>query len=328
MERPHPFEQARMRPRARAWREDDRAVAGAIGIILMLAVAVTAYAHAVRMNIPVYGEEAEREWDEYVSAAFQQMARSVAEGMETGSPVATTIPMPPAPRSIDIPFLGSAAPQSASGSVRFEGTCASATATHTLGSGQVVSDLQGGPTGCVAFHAEPVYSGAFGYRYELGGILRLQSGRAVVLAGPPLELDPTGPAEYRVSLSLPGLRGDAVTSSTDAADVHVDVVPGPAATEVEQAPNAAEITWTLETAYPSAWKTWFQTRFAQAGFVADRSAPLPGQSSGDYAVACDPVDCSIADGVGHVVITIEGPRTDAQDVKLSLTYGLADVNVR
>lgn len=300
--------------------------------MLMLAVAVTAYANTVRAKVPVYGEEAERAWDQTIANSFLEVKRAVTEGMESGAPASATVPMPPLPRTIDLPFLGSVAPYPPSGSVRFEPGCAAASATHTLTSGTTVTDLTGGAGGCVAFAATPVYSLPFGYSYELGGVLRLQAGKAVVLAGPPLELDASTPSEYRVSVSLPGLRGNAIGVSTDASNVHVDVVPGPAAAEVEQAPNAAHASWAFDTANPGAWKTWLSSRFTQAGFVAARASPAPGESSADFSVNCVPADaegnCLTSGGIGRVNVEIEGPRTDAADLKLSITYGIADVNLR
>lgn len=298
--------------------KDDRAIAGAVGIVLMLAVAVSAYAQNVRTNIPVYGEEAEHAWQENVAVAFRQLGRAIAESAKSGqagAPTTTTIPSPPAPRSIDLPLLGSASPVPASGSVRFDPGCASASASHVLGDGSVIQDLSAVRTGCIVFTSATVYARDFTYTHELGGVLRHQEGKSVVVGGPSLELDMPSPSEYRVSIALAGLRGEATSASTAAADVQVDVYPGPSATESEQTPNAARATWSIETAHPGAWKDWFNARFRQAGFPAT-----------DYVVACDPVDCS---SPGNVRVDIEGPSSGAaEDIKLSITYGLANVNVR
>ncbi|MFA5861331.1 MAG: hypothetical protein WDA16_06505 [Candidatus Thermoplasmatota archaeon] len=318
----------RLTARKAALAGDERALAGAIGIILMLAVAVTVYAHTVRGNIPVYGEQAEHAWDERVSTAFQDLGRSIAGGISTGAPVTGTIPAPPPPEKISLPFLGSAGPVAPAGTVAFAPACTRASVLHTLGSGQIVTDLAGGSNGCLTFHATTLYSPPFGYAIEMGGVLRVQGQSAVILAGPPLQLDPATPTEYRIALALPGLRGSAASASADSADVHVDVVPGPSASEVEQEPNAARATWTFDTSHPAAWKTWLDARFVQAGLVASRASPLPGQSSSDYSIACVPVDCSTAAGGGQVNVVIEGPRTDMQDIRLSITYGLADVSIR
>ena len=42
-----------------------------------------------------------------------------------------------------------------------------------------------------------------------------------------------------------------------------------------------------------------------------------------------PVDCSVgASGKGTLVVTLEGPRTDVADLRLSFSYGVYDVNVQ
>lgn len=295
----------------------DKAVAGAVGLVLMLAVLVTAYANTVRANIPVYGEEAEHLWIEMVASSFVAVSDAVSDGIDAGATTSTAIPKPPPSKTIDLPLLGSAAPHRPSGSVSFEPGCALVSATHTLQSGIVVKDLEAASTGCVEFLSAPVYSLPVGYVYELGGVVREDGDRAVVIVGPPLAISQTSPDELRVTWSMAGLRGDAIGASVDAADVHVDIVPGAAAPEVEQAPNAARFTWTLESAHPAAWKHWYASRFAQAG--------IP---SSQHSVVCDPVDCSTPGGRGAVVVSVEGPRTDVADIKLSITYGLADATLR
>ncbi len=312
----------------RKFAEDERGIAGAIGIILLLAVAVGAYAHAVRTDIPVYGKEAERQWDESVSTSLRQFSRSISDGLQDGTPVTTMLPPPPTPRAIDVPLMGRTEPLRPSGIVSFTPQCASIGATHRLADGSTVTDLRGGSTGCLSFEATPTYSDNFGYTVEFGGILRTQGTRAVVVAGPPLKLDAASSSEYRIALGLPGLRGQAVSASNDASSVRVDLVPGPSSGELEHTPNAGRATWTFETRHPSAWKTWFENRFTQAGFVASRANPGPNESTADYSVACMPVDCSRGtSGKGIVTIVIEGPRTDSDDLKLSVTYGIFDVNI-
>lgn len=309
--------------------KDDQGVAGVIGVVLVLAVLVTAYGNAVRTDLPAYGADAERAWDDAVGSALRQFGRAMADGLTAGAPMAATLPPQPEPRALDVPLLGRAAPLPASALVSFVPGCASLTATHALADGSEVTDLRAGSTGCLRFQSEPVYSAPFAYRVELGGVLRVQGERAVVLAGPALELDATTPTEYRVAIGVPGLRGEPATTSVGAGGVRIDLVSGPYAGEIEQAPNAGSAKWRLETAYPDAWRTWLETRFDASGFVEHRVSPGAGESPGDYAITCSPADCSRGpDGTGIVEVTIHGPRTDTPDLKLSVTYSLFDVNVR
>ncbi|HVL48940.1 MAG TPA: hypothetical protein VM889_10320 [Candidatus Thermoplasmatota archaeon] len=300
-----------------------------MGIILMMALAVTVYANAVRSDIPVYGMDAESAWDAEIAGALRQLSRSTGQGLAEGAPVTVLLPPPPPARAVEMPFIGGAVPFSPSGTVFFDPRCGSFGATHVAGDGSAVTDLVSGSTGCLAFDAQPVYSKAFGYRMEYGGLVRVQGDRAIVVSGPPLEVEAVSPGEYRASLGLPGLRGHAISASNDAGSVRVDLVPGPAAREIEDAANARNATWTLVTEHPAAWKSWFESRFAQAGFTASRTAPLPGQSAADYTLRCMPVDCSVgASGKGTLVVTLEGPRTDVADLRLSFSYGVYDVNVQ
>ncbi len=307
---------------------DDRALAGALGLVLMLAVMVTLYASAVRNDIPVYGEDAERAWDHEIASTFRQLGRATGQAIAEGAPVSATLPAPPEPKAIDVPLMGRTEPLQPSGSVSFRPDCASFTATHVLGDGTRVEDLTNGARGCIGFRATPVYSRAFGYDMEFGGVVRVQGNRSVVIAGPPVELQASSPNEHRVSIALPGLRGYASSISNDASNVGVNLIPGPSAREVERAANAREATWVLETAHPAAWKTWFGTQLGQSGLVASRANPGPGESGADYTLSCMPIDCTVGpSGRGTVTLALHGPRTDAADLKLSFTYGLYDVNL-
>lgn len=306
----------------------DDAVAAVVGVIIVLAVLITAYSNAVHTEVPAFGADAERSWDDAVGDAFRGMGESLSAGLTTGTPMARTVPPPPDAQALEIPFLGRRTPSPPSGVVAFASTCASLTASHEVIEGRSIRDLTGGASGCLTFRGEPVYSNAFSYRIEFGGVMRLQEDRAVVLSGPALAVDASDANTYRVTLGVPALRGDTASASADAG-VRVDLVPGPFASDVSSHPNAANVTWQLDTPYAQAWKTWFETRFQQAGLVAPRASPGTGQSSADYSVACAPLDCSRgAGGLGSVIVRIEGPRTDSNDLRLSTTYGIFDVNVR
>lgn len=294
---------------------DDSAVAGVVGFVLLLAVALALFARSVNTQVPIYGAEAEHAWDGEVAAAFRQADAALA--MHDAPPSTIAVPPPPTPRALEAPLLGRAEPARATGTVGFAPACAAFGATHVLANGTSVNDVAGGSTGCLTFQASPPYSAPFGERIELGGLLRVQGPRAVVIQGPPIELEVVSPTLYRVGLGLSGLRGQATSLSVDSVPVRVDLVPGPSTSEVEQAPNAASARWTLSTASPSAWKAWWTTRFEQAGFAST-------------SVACQPADCSLdARGRGSVVIAINGPlATGAADLKLSVAYGLTDVGLR
>lgn len=307
----------------------DSGVAGVIGVILILAVVITAYANAIRTDLPKFGAEGEHAWDRSTGDRLTQFTRALAEGLTAGAPLATIVEGPPKPRGVDVPLLGHAEPFAASGTIAFVPECASFSGDHTLASGVRIEDLRASAGGCLSFQAAPVYSPAFAYRVELGGMLRVQGDRAVVLSGPSLELDASNPNSYRVAIGVPGLRGDSTTTSVGATNARVDLVPGPFSVEVERSPNAASAEWRLRTAYPTAWKAWYETRLEQAGFLPVRSSPGPGGSSSDYSVVCAPVDCAQdAQGLGTVVVRIEGPRVDGDDLRLSLSYGIFDVNLR
>lgn len=307
---------------------DDNAVAAVVGVIIVLAVLITAYSNAVHTEVPAFGADAERSWDDTVGDAFRGMGESLSAGLTTGAPMARTVPPPPDAQALEIPLLGRRAPAEPNGVVAFASSCASLTASHDVIEGRTIRDLTLGASGCLTFRADTLYSDAFAYRIEFGGVMRQQEDRAVVLSGPALTVDASDANAYRITLGVPALRGDAASASADSG-VRVDLVPGPFASDVSSHPNAANLTWQLDTPYPKAWKTWFETRLTQAGLVASRASPATGESSADYSVVCAPVDCSRGpSGVGSVIVRIEGPRTDSNDLRLSTTYGIFDVNVR
>lgn len=304
------------------------AVASVVGVVLILAVIVGAYANAIRTDLPALGAASEREWSATVAQALGDFARALAGGLADGAPLSTLLQGPPSPRGIDVPLLGQAVPLAATGTIAFDPACSALTADHVIQEGPLVSDLNAGATGCLHFQAEPVYSSPFGYRVEAGGLLRVQADGAVVLAGPALDLDAGSPLAYRAALGAPGLRGEPTSTSLGSTSARIDLVPGPSVGEVEQSPNAASATWRIETAFPRAWRNWFDARFAHAGFQRERADPAPGESAADYAVFCVPADCATdALGRGVVEVRIEGPRLDANDLKLSVTYAVFDVNV-
>lgn len=312
---------------AKRFRRDD-GLAAVIGILLVLAVLVKAYALALQEDLPIYGEQAENSWDASLRAAFGAVAQGVGASMQSGVATSTTIPRSPPAKTLDVPFVGGAAPLPPDGNLRFEQDCGKTNATHKRAGNLSITDLASIATGCLTFQAEPAYGVPFGYVYEFGGVLYLQSGTAVVVSAPALSLDASSPVSYTVSLTLPKLQGAALAASAGRTDLHVDIVPGASAGEIEQKPNAGNVTWSFETRYPAAWKAWYNERFRDAGFVASRS-PAPGVSSADYAVNCVPVDCAVdATGQGKVLVTIEGPRVDVEDIKLGMAFGLVNVGIR
>lgn len=313
---------------SRTLRCDETGVAGVVGIALMIAALVTLYSNAVTSGIPIQGAQAEAEWDEMLGETFRALSGSFTDALASDTPIAAGIPEPPRADVLSVPFLRDHEALPPAGSISFAPSCAALAASHTGIDGARIEDLRRGATGCIEFRSETLYSPNFGYRVEFGGVLRIQDDRAVVLSGPPLDLDATDPSTYRVTLGVPGLRGASSVVSVGASGARVDLIPGPHALETERAPNAGVIEWRLETRYPEAWRTWFEMRFDSADFVDSRPSPAPGESAADVMLTCVPVDCRVGPGgTGTLVVRIEGPRTDADDLRLSETYAVFDVEI-
>ncbi len=305
---------------------DDRAIAGILGFILLLAVLITVYAQIVSTDVPRWGAEVETTWDGTIRTSMSDLSRALRVDAQAG-PTTVIIPPPPEGTGFDIPILGKAKPIAPNGALTFYPRCGSFSATHTLASGANIVDLTNVSSGCVRFVTSPAYSAPIEYRIEFGGLLRIQGDRAVVLAGPPVLALNDSVATHRLSLTVPSLTGPGAASSSSAGVARVHVTPGLLApADAIVAANAASATWTLRTAYPSAWKLWFVSMLKDANFTDSRPSPGPGRSAADFNVVCVPVDCSVgADNLGSVRVTFYGPRTDRDDLLLGVAHGRFEV---
>lgn len=298
--------------------QDDEGIVTIVSAVLVLALLVTGFATAMHTYIPRWGVEAETDWDASVGSVLTEATRGVSGKVGTSVPVAAWIPPAPEPQSLDVPFIGRAAPVRPSGSVTFEPACGSVTFTHALANGTVVTDLASAPTGCLVLRGDSAYSSGFEYRVEHGGVLRIDGGDAVVLAGMPIDLVPSTMHPYEVAWTVLQLRGAPMTTSVSADGVGIDFAPGAWSVDPPADANAASAAMTLTTAYPAAWEQWLEARFGAAD-LAD----------GSFEVACVP-DCSVgADGLGTVRVDLEGPDSGAGlDLRLSLAYAASGVTLR
>lgn len=295
-----------------------------MGAILLFAVALTAYASVVHNDVPRWGEEAEVQWDAQVGVTSGVVVEYLS-GLPESSLV-VRIPPSPEPRALDVPLLGKVAPARPAASLSFEPRCTNATVEHGVRGASNVTDLGGGSRGCLAYRAESVYSPAYSYRIEMGGVLRTQGADAVILTGPPLVLENVSGTQYRVSFALPSLTGPPATVGAGGNPVALTLLPVAAVREAFSTANAANATIDLRSPYPEAWKDWFLARFQDAGFVASRASPPVGETTADYEVVCLPADCSRDEtGAGRVLVTVHGPRTDANDLVFNVGHGVYDV---
>lgn len=279
---------------------------------MLLALALTVYGAIALREVPEWGREAERAWEGEVQASLVALATASARGIGHASPVTGSVPMATDPQSVDVPLLGPLRPLPPTGSVSFEPACASFTAAHTKGALTIV-DVAQGATGCLVVDGGAAYGPAFVYQLELGGLLRVQGDRAVVLRGPAFFDDPgSTPAAYRVGLSLASLRGHAVSAS-NAESVRVDLVPGAASLDEQAFQNAGSATWTLHTAHPTAWQVWYSHGLRAAGFD-------PATNYVDSA-------CTPLAGLSCIVVHLGGPAAD-DDLNLALAQGIYDVSLR
>lgn len=280
-----------------------------VGFVLLLGALIAYYGYVAQNDVPRWGAEAEQNWDRQAGDALLRLDRAAGAGVGAGTAVTVLVPPAPEPRVFDMPLVGRAAPSRPVGTLSFAPACGGLVAEHVVGA-STIRDVAGGAKGCLVFRGDPHYSASFGYRGELGGMLRVQGDKASVLAGPPLELAREG-ATYRVSLTLVGMSGPYASLGADRAGVTVDLLPGAASLETASPPNAAQATWTFTTPYPAAWRTWFDDQVSQAGFDA----------TGNYA--CTKADARCADlAADQVRVVLKGPDATGAtlDLQLSLSY--------
>lgn len=296
---------------------DDDAVATVVGFVLVLALVVSMYAHVARVDVPRWGADAELAWDARAQDALGLAAAAATQRL--AEPGESTILLPPAPeaRSVDVPFLGPLRPLPPAGSVTFEPSCASFTATHVAAGGALVVDAQNLSTGCLVVSGRTTYSSPFQYRIEMGGLVRVQRDGAVVLTPPALDAAASASA-VNVTLALPSLEGPATGATTELANAQLSFAARGTAAGAAAAPNAQRVQWTMETRDPAAWSAWANASLSRAG--------IP---TAQFRVTCSPADCSAPSGAGEVVVRIEGPRADATaDVRWALSHGVVVVALR
>lgn len=289
-----------MRPR-RSFRDDERALAGVVGFVLILALAVSYYGFVVHNSVPRWGAESERAWDGLVAGAMGQLASDAENGR--AQTATALLPRPPEAQGLDVPFFGRTQPIAPGGALSFSpaGSCGGIDVVRTAqGRAPQTTSTLGG---CLRFNATPVYTGAFGYVYENGALLRLQDGEAVLLRGPHLALiavtDGAGaPVRLDATLRLEELAGRAFSLDVQNTDAHVSLASEGAS---EAAPllaaNADRVSIVVRTDHPVAWKRWLDARFDAARV----NEPLFCPSAACATSVADEAD-------GSVTIVLEGPR--------------------
>lgn len=289
-------------------RRDDAGLAEVVGAALLLALMTTALAVAVTTTLPRWGADAEHAWDRATADAVLDLSNGLAESTTNGAPVNGRLPSSVEPKALEIPLVGRAEAVRAEGWAGFEPSCGAFELSHTLEDGSVVADVEERASGCLVVRGVGTYTQGFLYQLEHGGVLRIDGGRAVVLRGPPVEAVANGTtAEF--ALTTVDARGAPSTGSVGDAGLTVDFARGPGTLDRPAGPNADRVDLALSTAYPEAWRDWYEERLS-AGLDAD-----------DYDVACVPADCSLdTDGLGKVEVAVEGPEDDAADVRFTLAY--------
>lgn len=282
--------------------QDDRAVAGVVGFVLVLAAAVTYYSYAAQNEVPRIGAANEREWDADVGAALVRLAHTAGERAGTDTSVREVVPPAPDAPSQSVIFLAPLRSSRAAGSLSFEPGCGGADLQHLVGA-VTIADITAGARGCLTFRGETSYAESFAYQLELGGILRLQDDDAAVLAGPPFDV-----TSSHIALTLIDMRGSAQSLGVDSADAPITLSPRPGAIELGSTPNAAAVSWSLTTDHPEAWRDWYASRFTAAGVPATTSITCADPSA--TGPARGPCDLDIAIG---------------QPTSLSISYGRYDV---
>lgn len=285
-------------------RNDDRAVAGVVGFVLVLAAAVTYYSYAAQNEVPRVGAENERAWDADVGEALTRLAQSAGERAGTDAPVREVLRAAPDAPTQTIPFLAPLRSARAAGSLEYAQPCGGMTLQHAVGAASV-EDLSASTGGCLSFRGDTVYAEPFRYRYELGGLLRIQGDRAMVLTGPPLDV-----SDEHVTLTVVELRGPSETLGVDRANAPIELEPRPGALELGAVTNADSFRWEFTTSYPETWRDWYQQTFEAADVTVTTSF-----------TCANPLESGPLRGPCTVLVESPDPTS------LSISYGRYEVDL-
>jgi hypothetical protein len=291
-----------------ARRRDDAGAAAVVGVVLMLALVITVYAEHARSELPRLGKASEEAWSRDVEAALGDLAAGAARRGEGAS---ATIPAAPRAEGVRVPLAGRLDPAPPGGMLAWRPDCARWNATHVDALGAVVLDARGAARACLDVALETSYGAPVRYRFELGGVLRIQPEGAVVVHGPALALGGAGGSVHHATLSVPELTIDRASgASLGGTPARVDLLRADARDETALVPNAREASWRFESEHGAAWASWFHARLSAAGFAEGAA----------YTVACVPADCAAgAAGRGAVDVRLFGAGTGAAaDLALAL----------
>jgi hypothetical protein len=301
-------------------------VAGVVGFVLILAVAISYYAYVAKSDVPKWGEENENAWNQNVGDAMTSIARDAATGVANHANVDGTVPRPPPPHSFDIPLLGSTQPVRPDATVRLDANCANW--TINIAGGPELSDTGG----CLDFQASPVYTQPFSYFLEYGALIQNQSGsvNGLITSGPPLKLrvitnGTNNPIIYQVALTMLDLRGPPGESgSAGSTNVPVDLLPSTSDVDSTTWLTSSAV-WTFNTNHTAAWQSWLQQRLLGAGMAnTTADACVAGYSA---TPPCVQYAASLA--LNQVALVVNQPSpSPGSNVAFSLTEGVYDVNIR
>lgn len=283
---------------------DDAGVAAVVGVVLVIALLASFYAHEAREAVPRAGAEAERAWALEATRILTEVAAAAADDESQN----LVIPPAPEPRSAMRLFGNVMRPLPPQGIISLGTACGSIRAQHVDVHGATVEDLAEANLTCLQLELDLIHSVPAALTVEAGAVVRTQSNASVLVAGPPLQVDRLNATLVRVRHDWPTFLGAAGSASAGATAVPLRLVPLPSAAMGEgmpvlERPNAREASWTLRTGHAQAWHDAYLARMEEAGLPASW-----------YAVSCVPLDCSndAATGLGRVDVIILGPATDAQ----------------
>lgn len=141
------------------------------------------------------------------------------------------------------------------------------------------------------------------YVVEHGAVLRVQSEGAAIVVAPRFDVQPTS-SQTRIDWNLPTMQG---VSQTLAGSSLATLTASRAGESFSILAGAAQITLELPTAYPDAWRTFFERELTEAGLT-----------SAEYSFP------SVA---GAVALTITGTSSNPADDDLLLEFVQADIDV-
>jgi len=260
------------RPFRNSWRRDRRAASGVVVTLLILMVAAGALSMFMGLYVPIWGKDTEAAQMKKVQSQLLALKSNIDLQILAGKTSTYTTRLTIGDDGGPIFHL-----TRAPGGLRFSPD----SGLYIVGNSTDLNDSQGMARGTLVYTSYNSYYVDQAYRYENGALIVVQSGRAVMKAGPHFDARREADGNYTLGMSLISLNGVA-SSREGAGDVQVESTLN--VYDVTTYSGSAwlqgqNMTFNITTRYPSVWADFFNTTLKR---------PETGLSPADYNITVGP----------------------------------------